>query len=249
MSSKARNESTIMTRPDLATVQGYARIVGASYLAITLFGALGVAWIDGQLVVEGDYATTAANIASSALLFRLGVVSVLVIYASVLVASWALHAILRQVSPGLSLLALLFRAAEAIVGFATMLPSLAVVRLLHAGGVGATLGKAEVAAWVGVMLELRTAALDIVLALIGVGGSIFFVLFWRSRLIPRWLSTWGVFTYVSMLCLSLVSLVHVDHARSAETVLYGLGAAFEGVFALWMVSKGLDAERWRPYAA
>ena len=85
------------------------------------------------------------------------------------------------------------------------------------------------------------------MSLIGIGGTVFLVLFWRSRLIPRWLSSWGIFTYLSMLCLSLVSFLYVDHPRSMETVFYGLGATFEGVFAFWMLWKGLDAARWRTY--
>lgn len=225
----------------------YAVVVGLSYLAITLCGMLGVGVLDARLHVQGDPTATAANILAHGLSFRLGIVSVVVIYASVLVASWALYLILERVDRGLSLLALLFRLAEGIVGFATTLTSLTIVRLLRPGGTASALDEGRIAVWVGLMLELRTAALDIVLCLIGVGGTIFLVLFWRSRLIPRWLALWGAATYASMLCLALVSILSPDHPRSIEAVLYGLGGAFEGVFGLWMLVRGIDVERWGPY--
>ena len=229
--------------------QTYATVVGIAYLAITLSGALGVAWLDARLLVEGDLQATVENIRGHVLSFRLGAVSVVVIYASVLVASWALFVLLAPVSRTVSLLALIFRSAEAMVGFATILTSLLVAQLVTPDGPATALGEAAVAAWVGVALAWRTAALDIVLALVGIGAALFFLLFWRARLIPRWLAGWGVFTYASMLCLSFVSLLYVDHPRSFETALYALGAAFEAVFGAWMVWKGVDAERWYTLAA
>jgi len=232
-----------------ASARAHARIVGLAYLAITLGGALGVGWLDARLHVEGDDAATAANLLAHAMSFRLGIVSVLVIYASVLVASWALYLLLERVDRPLALLALLLRAAEAIVGFTTALTSLAVVQLLRPRGSASGLEEGSLPAWVGLSLELRTAALDVVLFLIGVGGTIFLALLWRSRLIPRGLSAWGVFTYLSMLGLAILSILVVDHPRGIETALYGMGATFEGVFALWMLAKGVDVERWRAHGA
>jgi hypothetical protein len=219
-------------------------VVGIAYLVITLCGALGVALLDARLLVEGDLQATVETIRAHALLFRLGAVSVVVIYASVLVASWALFVLLAPVSRTVSLLALIFRSAEAIVGFATVLTSLLVAQLVMPDGPAAALGETTIAAWVGVALAWRTAALDVVLTLVGIGAALFFGLFWRARLIPRWLAGWGLFTYASMLFLALVSLLSVDHPTAFETTLYTLGAAFEAVFGIRMVWKGIDAERW-----
>ena len=229
--------------------QTYARVGGIAYLAITLSGALGVAWLDACLLVEDDLQATVESIRGHLLSFRLGAVSVVVIYASVLVASWALFVLLAPVSRTVSLLALIFRSAEAMVGFATILTSLLVAQLVTPGGPATALGEATIAAWVGVALAWRTAALDVVLALVGVGAALFFLLFWHARLIPRWLAVSGVFTYASMLCLALVSLLYVDHPTSLESMLYTLGAAFEAVFGFWMVWKGVDAERWHGLSA
>lgn len=221
------------------------RVLGLAYLVITACGVLGVGFLDGSLQHEGDHAATAAAIEAHTMTFRFGVASVLVIYASVLVAAWAMYLLLQRVDRCLALLGLIFRIGEAIVGFVTIFASLGILELVRADGPAAALGAGGRAAWVGIMLDLRTAALDIVLSLIGVGGTVFLLLLWRSRLIPRWLSAWGVFTYLSMLCMALLSLLYVEHPRSVETALYGLGAAFEGVFGVRMLWKGVDASRWR----
>ena len=75
----------------------YARIAGAAYLTIVLAAFVHGGLMESQLVVPGDDMLTAANILAHPLQFRLGIVLVFTIYASVVVASWALFLVLRDV--------------------------------------------------------------------------------------------------------------------------------------------------------
>ena len=95
---------------------------------------------------------------------------------------------------------------------------------------------------------MRTAGLDIVLILIGIGATVFCYLLFESKYIPRPLAAWGIFTYLSMLSLGLVSILFPNHPLLLETVLYGVGGSFEFVFGLWLLFKGIDLERWNHYA-
>lgn len=224
----------------------YARIAGAAYLAIVLAGFVYGALVQSQLIVPSDDAITAANILGNPLRFRLGIVLVFFIYASVVVASWALFIVLRDVHKNLALLALLFRMAEAIVGATTILVSLTVWYLLSAEmslsveGSAAAFAPDALHALTGRLLDVRTAGLDIVLLFIGVGATIFCYLLFRSRIIPRPLAGWGIFTYLSMLVLALVSILIPDHPMMLETVLYSAGGAFELIFGLWLLLKGVE---------
>ena len=218
----------------------YGRIAGGAYLAIVLAALVYGALVESQLIIPGDDGVTAANILANPLRFRLGIVLVSVIYASVVVASWALFIVLRDVHKNLALLALLFRMAEAIVGAATILMSFAVWYLLSAEGTASTFSPDELHALAGRLLDVRTAALDIVLLFIGVGATIFCYLLFRSRIIPRPLAGLGIFTYLSMLVLALVSILIPDHPLMLETVLYSAGGAFELVFGLWLLIKGVE---------
>jgi hypothetical protein len=217
----------------------YARIAGAAYLAIVLAAFVYGGFVESQLIVPGNDAATAANILANPLRFRIGIVLVFTIYASVIVASWALFVVLRDVHENLALLALLFRLAEAIVGAATILTSFAVWYALNAEGSASAFSPDQLHVLASRLLEVRTAGLDIVLLFIGVGATIFCYLLWKSRYIPRPLAGWGIFTYVSMLALALVSILVPDHPLILETVLYSAGGAFELIFGVWLLAKGV----------
>jgi uncharacterized membrane protein len=95
---------------------------------------------------------------------------------------------------------------------------------------------------------VRTAGLDIVLVFIGVGATIFCVLLFKSKYIPRWLAAWGIFTYLSMLFLALVSILFPNHPLMLEYVFYGVGELFELVLGSWLVFKGIDLQQWEKHA-
>jgi len=173
---------------------------------------------------------------------------VLIIYASVVVASWALYVILRTVHKNLALLALLLRSAEAIVGAATVLISFAVLYVLEGSGSPSALEPEQLQALAGRLIDVRTAGLDIVLVFIGLGATVFCVLLFRSRCIPQPLAAWGIFTYVSMLSLALVSILFPNHPLMLANVLYGVGALFELVLGLWLLFKGVDLQQWDKHA-
>lgn len=225
----------------------YARVAGAAYLVIVVAGVLYGALVESKLIVAGDHAATATNIAANDSLFRTGIVLVLVIYVSVVVASWALYVLLENVHANLALLGLLFRSAEAIVGAATVLTSLAVSSLLQGQGAAASFEPEQLQALAGSLIDVRTAGLDIVLMLIGIGAAVFCYLLFKSKFIPRPLAAWGIFTYLSMLVLALVSILIPDHPLMLEHVLYGVGGTFELVFGLWLVTKGVDVQQWERY--
>lgn len=103
----------IMARPDETAPtfprRRAARIAGVSYLAM-----FGLALFANFVVREGlvdpeSAATTVANISGSMGLFRLGLVSFLVIFILDVVIAWALHVVFRRVNRDMSLVSAWFR--------------------------------------------------------------------------------------------------------------------------------------------
>ena len=235
-------------QPPKASPILYARVAGVAYLVIMGVAMLYGGFVESKLIVSGNDVATANNILVHQSLFRLGIVLVLMIYVSVVVASWALYVILRTVDENLALLALLFRSAEAIVGGATVLTSFAALYVLAGNGPSNPFEPQQLQALAGRLIDVRTAGLDIVLILIGIGATVFCYLLFKSKYIPRPLAAWGIFTYLSMLSLGLVSILFPNHPLLLETVLYGVGGSFEFVFGLWLLFKGIDLERWNHYA-
>ena len=236
------------TRTTEASPLVYARVAGVAYLVITVVAVLYGVLVESQLIVPGNDAQTATNILAHQSLFRLGIVLVLTIYVSVVVASWALYVILKTVHSNLALLGLLLRSAEAIVGAATVLVSFAVLSVLDGNPPSNTFEPEQLHALAGRFLDVRTAGLDIVLIFIGIGATLFCYLLYKSKYIPRALAAWGIFTYLSMLFLALVSILFPNHPLMLETVLYSVGAFFELTFGLWLLFKGVDPEQWAKHA-
>jgi len=225
----------------------YARVAGVAYLVIMIVAMLYGSLVETKLIVSGNDAATADNIMANESLFRIGIVLVLIIYVSVVVASWALYVILRTVHKNLALLALLLRSAEAVVGAATILTSFAVLFVLG-GGPSNVFEAEQLHALAGRFLDVRTAGLDIVLVFIGLGATVFCYLLFESKYVPRPLAAWGIFTYLSMLFLGLVSILFPNHPLMLEVVLYGVGGSFELVLGLWLVFKGVNLQQWDQYA-
>lgn len=232
-----------MTKPSAdATALSYARVAGLAYAYIIITAPISAMMIDARLIIAGDDAATVANITEHGLLFRISIVLTLFMYSVVVVLAHALYVVLRRVNENLALLAMLLRLAEAIVGVATVLPGIAVVLLLTDSGYATTFQPQQLHALVGLLLDLRVAGMDLVLVLIGLGGTLFCSLFFKSRLIPRPLAAWGIYTYASMVVLATISILIPNHSTVLEVIIYGPGALFELIIGLWLLIKGISLD-------
>ena len=71
-----------------------------------------------------------------------------------------------------------------------------------------------------------------------IGAACIYLVFYRTRLIPRWLTVWGFIGVVCSLASALLSLFHVDtgYGLYLEMVL----APQEMVMAVWLIVKGFN---------
>jgi hypothetical protein len=220
----------------------YARVAGLLYIVVILLGIFSVSYIDTNVIVPGDNAATVNNIVANELRFRVSVLSEIVMYVLVVLLSLALYVILKPVNKNLALLALLWRLGEAIIGCSVTVLSGLVPLLLLKHGVA--IETVQLQSLVGVFLEIRNAGLDVVLIFIGVGGTLFCYLFFKSKYIPRILSVWGMITYLSMLLLAFTSILMPDLAEAIKMILYASGGLFELIIGLWLLVKGINVQSW-----
>lgn len=219
----------------------YARVAGLAYVIVIFLGIFGVGFIESNIVVPGNDAATVSNIMENELRFRVSVVGEIVMYALVVLLALALYVVLRTVDKNLALLALLWRLGEAIIGGGiTVLSGIIPLLLLNRDSAFET---EQLQALVGLFLDVRNAGLDVVLLFIGVGGTIFCYLFFKSTYIPRILAAWGIFTYLSMLMLSLASILSSDLPETIKMAFYAPGALFEVIIGLWLLIKGINVRR------
>jgi hypothetical protein len=232
------NTITDISHPKAAIVKA----AGLTYVIIIVIGVLNSIFIDARLIIYEDISLTINNILANEFLFRFGNAWVLILYVSVILISVLLYLILKDVNKNLALLAMVFRISEALLGITTVLISFFILGLLNNQFNVEAIEDTHLNILVAALLDLRTIGLYIVLLLVGLGGTIFFYLFYISLYIPRILSIWGMFTYLSMLILSLISILFPESPDQLEIVLYGLGTLFELTIGFWLLIKGVNIQ-------
>jgi hypothetical protein len=232
-------------RNNESSVLSYARVAGLMYLLVIVIGILNETFIVSELIIPGNNAATTNNLTANDLLFRSSIVLELIMYASVVILSWALYMVLKNANKNLALLAMLLRLTEAILGVVLVLLSFLVLALLNGENTLTELEMEKVRTWIGILFNIRTMGLDIVLIFVGLGGTIFCYLFLKSKYVPGILAAWGIFTYLSMLILSIISILFRDHPVILETILYIPGGLFELLFGIWLFFKGVKIQPQR----
>jgi len=218
----------------------YVKVAGLTYIVIILLGIFSANVIESGLIVPGNDAATFRNIVEHKFLFRIGVASEVLMYFLVILLSSSLFIILKTVDKNLAMLALLMRVAEAIMGAATVVLSGLVP--LHLITIDRVFPSEQIHTLLRLFLDIRGSGLDIVLMFIGVGGSIFCYLFYKSNYVPKFLACWGIFTYLSMLFLSFASLISPDISETFKMVFYIPGGLFELIFGFWLLLKGINVK-------
>jgi hypothetical protein len=218
-----------------------ARVAGLAYFLIIVTSLLSMMFVESKLVVPGDDAATFNNIMANEWLFRIGAAYDLIMFASVVILAVALYVILKTVNKNLALLALSWRLAEAILGGVTVLISFIVLQLLNGEAYSAVFKTEQLQALVGLFLDVRTAALEIVIVFLCLGTIIFCYLFFKSRYIPRTLAAWGIFSFILMLIYTFMKIFLPD----IELMVFFFPAIlFEVIIGLWLLFKGVNVEQW-----
>jgi hypothetical protein len=154
----------------------------------------------------------------------------------------ALYPVLRRFGEGLSLGAVAFRIIEGVFYALGMVVLLSLSTLsgafVDAGSPNdqhfTTLGQTMLAQYhwladVGLLLAFS------------LGGLLYYLVFYRSRLIPRWLSVWGI-GGVLLLMIAAVLLIFgvISPMSPGQIALAAPIGVQEMVLAVWLIVKGFD---------
>ena len=156
----------------------------------------------------------------------------------------ALYPVLRKFNEGLALGSVGFRLIEAVFYIVGTLCLLSIFALSHeyAGVSG------QVASYTETLGRLLRTAKDLagfILAVMAfcIGAGLYYVVMYRSRLVPRWLSAWGLIALVLLFSAVLITLFDGEpYSVSGNLVFLALPIALqEMVLAVWLIVKGFNA--------
>jgi len=216
-----------------------AKVAGIAFLVTNATAMFAEFYVLSRLVVSGDGARTAANIAAAQTLFRLGIATNLFTCAAVIALIVALYVILRPVNRNLALLALSWRLVETAVFAVSVLPEFDVLRLLSGAAYLRGFAPDRLQAFTMLSVSAHGAAYVVGLLFFGLGSTVFSYLFYKSNYIPRLLSGWGVFASMLTSACMFAIIIFPDLSHRLVPGCFAPIFIFEVVAGFWLLLKGL----------
>ena len=152
----------------------------------------------------------------------------------------ALYPVLKQWGPAQALGSVVFRTLEAAMYAIGAVSLMALLPLGHQFAGSAVTERASLTALSEVLLGVReAAAVAGVLAFI-VGALLYYWLLYRSNLVPRWLSGWGIAALFLMMAACLLALFNQRPVTSYVILAAPIGVQ-EMVLAVWLIVRGFSS--------
>jgi hypothetical protein len=155
----------------------------------------------------------------------------------------SLYPVLRRWDPRLALGSVVFRTAEAVLYLVAVASLLSVLALSNRFGAAGAADRSTFRAIGDSLLDVRTQASLMGVFAFSVGGLLYYVLFYRSALIPRWLSGWGVVAVILTMAACVLALFSRRPLTTYTIVLLPI-AVQEMVLAVWLMAKGFTRHRY-----
>ena len=183
-----------------------------------------------------DYLTAVADqpdrLAAAALLY-------LIAAASSVGIAIALYPLLTRINTALAVGSVVFRTIEAVFYTAAVV-SLFSIPLLGRQLAAAPVGdQAAIQAIADTLLGMREHSTTVGVIAFTVGALMYYIVFYRARLVPRWLSGWGIAATLLMMTACLVSLFN-DSPVTGYILLFLPILVQELVLAGWLLVKGIS---------
>jgi hypothetical protein len=202
------------------------------------------------LIVAGDVAATAQNIAAHQTQLRIAAVCFLTYSLGVVVLLSALYVVLKPVNPGLALVGALFRLVFALLWLLAPLNLLAALRLLGNANYLQAFEPNRLQAMARLHLGANFDAYYVGLPFFGLAATVCAWLWLKSNYIPRGLSIFGVISSAWCVLCSFIFLVFPQFNKIVNDYIFDSPMAiFELIVSFWLLFKGLrSAEPGQPQA-
>jgi Domain of unknown function (DUF4386) len=211
------------------------KVVGVLFIVATAASIIGSVVL-GDVLDEPDYLRTVAGhegqIVAAALLF-------LIAATSAFATAFLLFPILRRYAEGLAAGYVGLRAFENVFYVASVIGILVMLRVSQTDVIRTT-DNTELALLGGALLALQDWAIVLgTLIFAGLGALTLNSVLYRSRLVPRWLSVWGLLGAALVLLYGVLGILGFDTSLGSPAMLLAMPIAVqEMVFAGWLLTKG-----------
>ena len=215
-----------------------ARAAGALYVALGLVAPFSLLYVPGKLMVRGNAAATAANIRSSEMLFRLGIVAELTSAVVTVLLVMVLYRLFADVNKMQALALAVFGAFVSVpITFIGVANELAALSLVRGANFLSVFDRAQLDALALMFLTLRDKDILVNEIFWGLWLFPFGLLVMRSGFLPRILGIFLIINGFAYLAQSLTSILFPEYAGAVDRV--ALIPEFgEVLMMLWLLVRG-----------
>ena len=248
MSAVALPPEARMASPGMSP-KTLARIGGALYVFIIVAGIFGELFVRNALIVSGDAAATAANIAAHEGLWRLGIAGDLLMHVADLPLLVIFYVLMRPVNRDLALLVVLFDAVQSAVLVASKMNLLTPLFALGDAAYLEAFAPDQLQALAYLSMRMDANGFGFGLIFFGCGCLVFGWLIRRSGYLPRIL---GALIQLAGACYLVNSFALILAPALAGKLFPAIMLPpflAETSLALWLLIKGVDVPRWNARAA
>jgi hypothetical protein len=232
----------------MKSVQVIARITAVLYLVIAVAAGIAHGYVPASLLVAGDAAATAHNIAASGELLRMGGIgSELLVLLSEIVVTVLLYSLLKPVNQTLSLLAAVARLAMTIIHGLNLLNYFFVLQLLGGAGYLAVFRPDQLQALALLFLNAHHYGFAIGIAFFTVHVFVLGYLIFKSGFFPKILGVLFIVAATGYLIDSFGQLLLANYGATPAFIALPIVLA-EIAFPLWLLIKGVNAAQWEKRA-
>jgi len=239
-SGDRRREAQTTTHPGSLGRERAALIAGVGYVLLFALAVFANFVVREGLIVGDDAAATAANIADSATLFRLGLLAFLAIFLIDIVVAWALHVVFRSTHHDLSLVAAWSRLVYTVVLGVAAVFFFQALAFYDTVAAADAIDGATREAHALVALELFNATWLIGLAAFGLHLVVLGTLVSRSAETPRLLGVAMIAAGVAYIVDTTAYTVltdYADHAGFLVVMVAVPSILAEGWLGLWLLAR------------
>jgi hypothetical protein len=216
-----------------------AIIVGVLFIVATLSSIAGSTFIGSRLTSSNWLSLISLN----AVQLKIGsLLHFIAALGSVSIAIW-LYPILKKYNPYLALTSVIFRTIEAVF---YIVASVGILSLITIGQEYLKAGSPNNSYFqtLGSFINTTRDASSFIFAVIAfiLGALAYYFIFYKTKLVPRWLSVWGIISCF-LLLIAVFSSLYKGPAFAIEGKKIFLAASIalqEMVLAVWLIIKGFN---------
>ena len=221
----------------MSSTKNPGRFAGLLYVLMSIAGFFAMGYVPSKLIVHGNAAATAGNIAASETLFRLGIAGELIGQAGFIFVALALYDLLKGVNRRHASLMVTLIVVSIPIAFLNELNSIAALVLVRGADFLSIFEKPQRDALAMLFINLHHHGFAVAEIFWGLWLFPLALLVYRSRFLPRFLGVWLAIAGFAYVILSLTGILLPQYQDKVFT--YSQPATLgELVFMLWLVTKG-----------